>query len=493
MSRRLYRKSDEERVVPTVSSTSRLPSEPYRTSWRRDYARLIHSAAFRRLQGKTQLFPNSESDFFRNRLTHSLEVAQVAKSIAVRLNHINPQFQRQNIQTDIVETAALCHDLGHPPFGHNGEEALDKLMMEDGGFEGNAQTLRILAKTEKRQTSKLDGDDPIPVDTTGKDCRVGLNLTYRTLASTLKYDKEIPQLSEARKEKKVQKGYYRTERDLVSKIKSNILGDYKPEKTFKTIECSIMDIADDISYSTYDLEDAFKANFLSPLNMIAASDEILEAVATEVRESLKKHPLAQSQRKVKFSSSDVINVLLTLFGSIFYLKHLGISGSAFVQLNIDARTAIASGVFQTSKQLSESGYFRSEITSHLVGRFIRGVTVKYVASCPPLSIAYLEMDTLKEVEVLKHFTYKSLIMSPMLKVVAYRGKDIVSDIFKALTSSHGSMLMPEDFRSLYNKLDDSSEKRRIVCDFVAGMTDNYAIEFHGRLYSTTPETIFKPI
>ena len=167
--------------------------------------------------------------------------------------------------------------------------------------------------------------------------------------------------------------------------------------------------------------------------------------------------------------------------------------SAFVQLNIDARTAIASGVFQTSKQLSESGYFRSELTSHLVGRFIRGVTVKYVASCPPLSMAYLEMDTLKEVEVLKHFAYKSLIMSPMLKVVAYRGKDIVSDIFKALTSSHGSMLMPEDFRSLYNKLDDSSEKRRIVCDFVAGMTDNYAIEFHGRLYSTTPETIFKPI
>ncbi len=262
MPRRLYRKSDEERVVPTVSSTSRLPSESYRTSWRRDYARLIHSAAFRRLQGKTQLFPNSESDFFRNRLTHSLEVAQVAKSIAVRLNHVIPQFQRQNIQTDIVETAALCHDLGHAPFGHNGEEALDELMMEDGGFEGNAQTLRILAKTEKRQTSKLDGDDPIPVDTTGKDCRVGLNLTYRTLASTLKYDKEIPQLSEARKDKKVQKGYYRTERDLVSKIKSSILGDYKPEKAFKTIECSIMDIADDICYSTYDLEDAFKANFL---------------------------------------------------------------------------------------------------------------------------------------------------------------------------------------------------------------------------------------
>ena len=150
MPKKLYRKSDEKRVVPPKRQTSEHSEESYRTPWRRDYARVVHSAAFRRLQGKTQLFPNHESDFFRNRLTHSIEVAQVAKSIAIRINATDSKFQKEEnkIETDIVETAALCHDLGHAPFGHNGEEALDECMKNSGGFEGNAQTLRILAKLE---------------------------------------------------------------------------------------------------------------------------------------------------------------------------------------------------------------------------------------------------------------------------------------------------------------------------------------------------------
>src|ERR1041385_5964077 len=111
----LYPRRHMERVVKIVSPAD--PDEPYRTPWRRDYARLIHSAAFRRLQGKTQLFPGKESDFFRNRLTHSLDVAQIAKSIAIRLNNTLDYFKSNNIDTDLVETVALAHDLGHPPFG----------------------------------------------------------------------------------------------------------------------------------------------------------------------------------------------------------------------------------------------------------------------------------------------------------------------------------------------------------------------------------------
>ena len=109
----LYRKDDWNRECPIDDDA------PYRSPSRRDYARLLHSPAFRRLQGKTQLFPSVESDFFRNRLTHSLEVAQIAKSIALRLN--DSHFKDDQIDTDLVETAALAHDLGHPPFGHNGE------------------------------------------------------------------------------------------------------------------------------------------------------------------------------------------------------------------------------------------------------------------------------------------------------------------------------------------------------------------------------------
>ena len=148
--RKLYEDSDtaRERQLDEGSRSA----EPYRSPWRRDYARVIHSPAFRRLQGKRQLFPGTETDFFRNRLTHSIEVAQIAKSIAIRLN-ATENFLRRNgfqIDTDLVETAALLHDIGHPPFGHDGEAALDLCMKSMGGFEGNAQSLRIVSRLEKR-------------------------------------------------------------------------------------------------------------------------------------------------------------------------------------------------------------------------------------------------------------------------------------------------------------------------------------------------------
>ena len=124
----LYTEADRQRehVAPEKAL--------YRNDFRRDYARLLHCPSFRRLQGKTQLFPGIESDFFRNRLTHSLEVAQVAKAIALRLNHEHDYFQQYPIDLDLIETAALAHDLGHPPFGHTGEKALDDCMKEKGGF-----------------------------------------------------------------------------------------------------------------------------------------------------------------------------------------------------------------------------------------------------------------------------------------------------------------------------------------------------------------------
>ena len=123
-----------------------------RTEWRRDFARLIHSPSFRRLQGKTQLYPGFESDFFRTRLTHSLEVAQIAKSLAIKINYKLDLEQKHKfrIEPDICEFAGLAHDLGHPPFGHQGERALDECMRDYGGFEGNAQTLRILSRIEKK-------------------------------------------------------------------------------------------------------------------------------------------------------------------------------------------------------------------------------------------------------------------------------------------------------------------------------------------------------
>ena len=160
--------------------------EPYRSEWSRDLARVIHSASYRRLQGKTQLFPTFESDFFRTRLTHSIEVAQIAKSIATRLNYITDGLNIKKpdcyIDLDLIMLTGLAHDLGHPPFGHNGEIALDDKMKEYGGFEGNAQTLRIISKLEKHWDAKYP--DYRFID--GNDNRIGLNLTYRSMASLLK-------------------------------------------------------------------------------------------------------------------------------------------------------------------------------------------------------------------------------------------------------------------------------------------------------------------
>ena len=255
----LYRETDRARELPVESKDS------YRSSFRRDYARLLHCPAFRRLQGKTQLFPGAESDFFRNRLTHSLEVAQIAKSIALRINSLHPFFQQDPINLDLVETAALAHDLGHPPFGHNGERALDECMRRRGGFEGNAQTLRILARLEKKE---LEAEDEEVEDS--EDGRVGLNLTYRTLAAVLKYDECIPKYRGCKAA--LVKGYYKSERKLVERVKQHVVGTDRGRvsRGFKSVECQIMDIADDIAYSTYDLEDALKTGFVSPMSMISA-------------------------------------------------------------------------------------------------------------------------------------------------------------------------------------------------------------------------------
>jgi dGTPase len=282
----LYSAKDADRAAEASKSEI---DEPYRSPYRRDIARLIHSPSFRRLQGKTQVFPGNDSDFFRNRLSHSLEVAQIAKSLAIKLNATDENFEDQPINPDIVEFAALAHDLGHPPFGHNGEEALDELMSDYGGFEGNAQTLHILAKVEKKEVLEKTSGEFVSINENGVDLRCGLNLTYRTLASVLKYDRCIPSRKVDRRHDEDIKGYYIDEQLLVEKIKEAVLGISDFGGDFKTIECSIMDISDDIAYSTYDLEDCFKAKFLTPLDLFTLDNEINLRVVQKVRQRIKRY------------------------------------------------------------------------------------------------------------------------------------------------------------------------------------------------------------
>lgn len=468
MENKLYQPSDASRFIPEDAD-----GETWRDPFRRDYARVIHSPSFRRQQGKTQIFPGRESDFFRNRLTHSLEVAQIAESIAHRLN-ANDAFLRENpVEPRICFTAAHLHDIGHPPFGHNGEEALDDCMRPYGGFEGNAQTLRIVSQLEKKRY-RTDTANPL-------ERRAGLNLTYRTLASILKYDQEIPE--DRTSDSKVRKGYYFCDREIVADIKKAVCpGVDFSERKFKSIECQIMDAADDIAYSTYDIEDTFKAGFLSPSKILTFDPEVMNIVARQVGEQIGDDD---------FAGSDVIAVFLDLF-SQFVLPAEDLSPG---QKDTVIEAVLSSLTYQQDLDaIAQDSHVRTSFTSHLVGRFINGVRVEVDEQVPQLSRVYVEPDTLKEIETLKHFTYQAAIRSNRVAVSEFRGKGIVKEIFEALDGSKGRLLLPDDYKELYDAGDgNAAAQKRVLCDFIAGMTDRYAIEFWSRLYSDSGETIFKPL
>ncbi|RRH96902.1 dNTP triphosphohydrolase [Mesorhizobium tamadayense] len=463
----LYRKEDETREVTKPDDHDK----EWRDNYTRDYGRIVHSASFRRQQGKTQVFPGHESDFFRNRLTHSLEVAQIAQGIAERLNHRHPEVLKHDpIKGSLCATASLVHDIGHPPFGHNGERALDKAMLQYGGFEGNAQTFRILTRLEKKERYKT------PV---GGDDRAGLNLCHRTLAATLKYDKRIATVRKS--DAKLEKGYYGSESEIIANIKRSVLGDYQlPKgKQFKTIECAIMDMADDIAYSVYDLEDCLKVGFLTPAEMLASDDALLDEVAAAVSK--------QMGEREAIGRVDVQAVLIDIFSEI------GEAASGEEDGKSDNLLLQLTRAYKASRKLSEDGYARTQFSSELVHRFIEAVELDYNEECPALSDVIWPREIRLRKEVLKQYTFIAAIYAPRVKLGEYRGYDLVSDIFEALMGDRGDLLMPADVRERIRKAAHVSVKAREVCDFVAGMTDRYAMEFWARLNSDTAESMFKPI
>lgn len=400
-------------------------------------------------------------------------MGQIAESIAIRLNETSGFPDDQKINPRICLTAALLHDIGHPPFGHNGEEALDECMREYGGFEGNAQTLRIVTQIEKKRRNPNETD---PVD-----CRAGLNLTYRTLGAILKYDKPIA--TDRSTDTEVKKGYYEADAPIVTDIKRHVCPEFRGgQGTFKTIECQIMDIADDIAYSTYDIEDTFKAGFLSPSDILTYSPSVMEEVARKVA----KNPGCES-----FSSDDVLDTFLDLF--------VGLS-NAPRDLSPDRpdspeETLLnAVSVKQDLDNIADDGYLRTAFTADLVGQFVNGINVEATAEYPQLRKITVDVSVLRKIEVLKHFTYAATIRSNRVAVSEFRGKDIVKDIFKALDQKKGYLLLPSDYRDLYDAVKpDDCKRKRVICDFIAGMTDRYAVEFWGRLYSDKGTTFFKPL
>lgn len=243
---RVYSAADTERFVPEIHSSKR-------SDFARDRGRLLHSSALRRLAAKTQvLSPTAGLDFARNRLTHSLEVAQIGRELANRVG----------VDADVVETACLAHDIGHPPFGHNGEKALSEWAADSGGFEGNAQTFRLLVRLE-----------PKVVDSRG--VPRGLNLTRASLLASMKYPwgAEASETDASGREKF---GVYDDDREVFDWVRNGLPG------RNLSLEAQIMDFSDDVAYSVHDFEDAVVNGYVDPQMLVAHShrDEVVHSMDT---------------------------------------------------------------------------------------------------------------------------------------------------------------------------------------------------------------------
>ena len=224
-----YTDFDRERFLPEERSVGARRGE-----FARDRARVVHSSALRRLGAKTQVLSPSGGDFARTRLTHSLEVAQIGREMAIDLG----------LNADMVDMACLAHDLGHPPFGHNGEKALDSWASAFGGFEGNAQTLRLLTRIE-------------PKVITPEGRSYGLNLTRASLDATCKYPwRRAEALAETGADKGVKFGAYEDDLEVFEWLRIGA-----PNRV-KSAEAQVMDFADDVAYSVHDFEDAIVSKFI---------------------------------------------------------------------------------------------------------------------------------------------------------------------------------------------------------------------------------------
>ncbi|MDX6325693.1 MAG: dGTPase [Nocardioidaceae bacterium] len=423
-----YAAADLERYVDEPASSPRSRFE--RSRFERDRARIVHSASLRRLAAKTQVVGPSSSDFTRNRLTHTLEVAQVGRDLALSLG----------CDTDVVEAACLAHDLGHPPFGHNGEAALNTVAVDIGGFEGNAQTLRLLTRLEAKA---MDGDGS----------SVGLNLTRAVLDAATKYPWTYGEAPLPRGRhgdglpRAVRKfGVYDDDRPIFSWMRR----DAAPFRT--CIEAQIMDFADDVAYSVHDVEDAIVAGRVQLLDLADAG--LRRDVWETVREWYEPG-LANSEIEAAFAR---------LAGS-----------DAWPRTPYDGTRVQAAGLKNLTSWLVNR--FCSAVQAEVEDRDLPPRLVRYTADLP------VPQDTAAEIVVLKGIA-AHLVMKADDRVSAHADqRELLMELADALGAAGADALEPV-FRADYAAAADDARRLRVVVDQVASLTDVSAVETHRRLVGT---------
>jgi len=400
----LYDDADRERLVP---EPPKRVAAPVRTPFERDRARVVHAASSRRLAAKTQVVGPQSDDFVRNRLTHSLEVAQVARDLARALG----------TQPDIAETAALAHDLGHPPFGHNGERALAELSADCGGFEGNAQTLRLLTRLEAKTFSE-----------TGS---AGLNLTRATLDACTKYPW-------ARRDGEPKFGVYDDDLPVFTWLRAAVDG---PRQC---VEAQIMDLADDVAYSVHDVEDGIVVGKidLTALDRAAVWQVVRDWYVPDAADDLLDDVLAGLTEQGSWPRSSYDGTRRGLAA----LKNL---------------TSDLIGRFCGAVQ--EATFAAS------AGPFVRHRADLVV---PP--------TTGLEIAVLKGIAAHYVMRTDDRVVLMERQRGLIADLVEHLWSK-GPDGLERPFADDWATAHDDGARRRVVIDQVASLTDASAVAWHRRL------------
>lgn len=441
---------------PSGESPRGFNSTSIDSQYQRDRARIIHCASFRALQSKTQVLGLGESDFYRTRLTHSLEVAQIGSGICewLRNNESTPASEEMLAwipSFSLIEAICLAHDIGHSPFGHGGEVALNYMMKDHGGYEGNGQTLRIISKLGEFSTSS------------------GLDLTRRTQLGTIKYPvfyHEVANYPESVTHPSAKKSassnhsdtqwnidawsppkcIYASDRRTLEWIlqplstadREKFLQIEKSEKRhhralYKGFDTSIMELADDIAYGVHDLEDALALGLVSQNRwQLLVADKLAEMPGNPI--------------------SDEID---------FYNREL----------------------------FSNSNSSRKHAISKLVGYFIRNIEVREASSFehPILRFqANMEADAYQTLLALKGFVMNEVILRPELQALQFKGQQVIIRLFEIFLDNP-RRLLPID---VYAEFTETGEDRRVIADYIAGMTDISAGKLYHKLMTPTSGSIF---
>ena len=419
--------------------------DDHRSAYERDIARTIHSGSFRRLQGKTQVLGIGEGDFHRTRLTHSMEAFQIGRGLVGQLERqVSKKRPRglpeHALDADVVSAAALAHDLGHPPFGHKGEIALNYCMRNWGGFEGNGHTLRLISRLEKHTES------------------YGTNPTRRTLLAVLKYPTPYSKVNTAPPKRtppnpmenwKPPKCYLDTEQEVVEWLLHPFSAhDKKKFQSFEkqgagkhrksmhhSLDTSILELADDIAYGVHDLEDAVHLGLIS-------KDHITEKIG----------PMLDKKWARNLKISNFVE-------EVFSKDH-----TASKRAMGDVVNAMIVGV-----RLESLGKFDEKMFD-------------FNAVLPDE-----QQELLGE---LKKLVRERVIQRPEVQTLEYRGQHLVQQLFRAF-HDEPERLLGGAFLTTYNDAPNAASKARVVCDYIAGMTDQYAARVYERLFVPGRGTVFE--